>query len=95
MRLKGTIWFFVILFVLASVFSLSFTLCTRRVENKAQDYAYSEATYRLAEKLAKGDSIKKMMLVDSIARDRQSQYLDSMMDVTVYNLLVKKYTYAD
>jgi len=49
MRLKGTIWFFVILFVLASVFSLSFTLCTRRVENKAQDYAYSEETYRLAE----------------------------------------------
>lgn len=95
MRLKGTIWFFVILFVLASVFSLSFTLCTRRVENKAQDYAYSEATYNLAEKLAKGDSIKKMMLVDSIARDRQSQYLDSMMDVNIYNLLVKKYTYAD
>jgi len=95
MRLKGTIWFFVILFVLASVFSLSFTLCTRRVENKAQDYAYSEETYRLAEKLANGDSIKKMMLVDSIARERQSQYLDSMMDVTVYNLLVKKYTYAD
>jgi len=59
MRLKGTIWFFVILFVLASVFSLSFTLCTRRVENKAQDYAYSEETYRLAEKLANGDSIKK------------------------------------
>jgi len=95
MRLKGTIWFFVILFVLASVFSLSFTLCTRRVENKAQDYAYSEETYRLAEKLANGDSIKKMMLIDSIARERQSQYLDSMMDVTVYNLLVKKYTYAD
>ncbi|MDD3630740.1 MAG: protein translocase subunit SecDF [Bacteroidales bacterium] len=95
MRLKGTIWFFVILFVVASVFSLSFTLCTRRVENKAQDYAYSEETYRLAEKLANGDSIKKMMLVDSIARERQSQYLDSMMDVSVYNLLVKKYTYAD
>lgn len=95
MRLKGTIWFFVILFVLASVFSLSFTLCTRRVENKAKDYAYSEETYRLAEKLANGDSIKKMMLIDSIARERQSQYLDSMLDVTVYNLLVKKYTYAD
>lgn len=95
MRLKGTIWFFVILFVLASVFSLSFTLCTRSVENKAQEYAYSEETYRLAEKLANGDSIKKMIYIDSIARDRQSQYLDSMMDVTVYNLLVKKYTYAD
>jgi SecD/SecF fusion protein len=95
MRLKGTIWFFVILFLLASVFSLSFTLCTRSVEKKAQEYAYSEETYRLAEKLAHGDSIKKMIYVDSIARARQSQYLDSMMDVTVYNILVKKYNYAE
>ncbi len=95
MRLKGTIWFFVILFLLASVFSLSFTLCTRSVEKKAQEYAYSEETYRLAEKLANGDSIKKMIYVDSIARARQSQYLDSMMDVTVYNILVKKYNYAE
>jgi SecD/SecF fusion protein len=95
MRLKGTIWFFVILFLLASVFSLSFTLCTRSVEKKAQEYAYSEETYRLAEKLAHGDSIKKMIYVDSIARARQSEYLDSMMDVTVYNILVKKYNYAE
>ncbi|MBK6933885.1 MAG: protein translocase subunit SecDF [Bacteroidales bacterium] len=95
MRLKGTVWFFVILFLLASIFSLSFTLCTRKVENKAKEFAYSEATYKEAEKLAMGDSIKMMMLLDSIAREKQSQYLDSMMDVKVYNILIKKYTYAE
>ena len=68
------------------MYKRQFTLCTRKVENKAKEFAYSEATYKEAEKLAMGDSIKMMMLLDSIAREKQSQYLDSMMDVKVYNL---------
>ena len=59
---------------------------TKRVENKAAKYAEAEAT-----KLANGDESQFNLLKD----EKETYYLDSMSNVNVYNLLVKKYTYRD
>lgn len=94
MQIKGTIWFFVITFLIASLFSLSFTYCTRNVENKAKKFAETEAT-QIAKELAKGDEILEQVIYDSIYNEKESYYLDSMSHVTIYNILIKKYTYKD
>lgn len=95
MQIKGTIRFFLIVFVLVSVYSLSFTLCTRQVEKKAKEYAFSEETRIAAKKLANGDAIKEQVIFDSIARSREAIYLDSMKSEKIFNLLIKKYTYQE
>ncbi|MCB0804813.1 MAG: protein translocase subunit SecDF [Bacteroidales bacterium] len=95
MQSRGAIKFFAILFALVCLFQLSFTFVTSRVESKAQDYAESEATYRMAEELAKGHEVLKGYYVDSIMRARENYYLDSMANQEVYNILLKKYTYKE
>ncbi|PKP03094.1 MAG: protein translocase subunit SecDF [Bacteroidetes bacterium HGW-Bacteroidetes-6] len=95
MQIKGTIRFFAILFILVSVYSLSFTYCTRRVEKNAKDFAYNEQTQQEAKMLANGDTLRERMLYDSLAVAKESRFLDSMSNEVVYNLLVKKYTYKD
>lgn len=95
MRLKGTIIFFTVLFVLVSFFSLSFTWCTRKVEKAAYRYAHSEETRRQALELSKNDTVKYHFIYDSIALAKESRYLDSMSSEVVYNLLVRKFTYRE
>ncbi|MCX7696501.1 MAG: protein translocase subunit SecDF [Bacteroidales bacterium] len=95
MRLKGTIIFFTVLFILVSLFSLSFTWCTRKVEKAAFRYAHSEETKRQAEELSKNDPIKFQLIYDSLALAKESKYLDSMSSEVIYNLLVRKFTYRE
>lgn len=95
MQIRGTIRFFAIVFVLVSLFSLSFTVCTRQVENDAKDYAYSELTMNEAMLLADGDTLRQRVIYDSLAASKESRYLDSMGNEVVYNILIKKYTYSD
>lgn len=95
MQIKGTIRFFLIVFVLVSVYSLSFTLCTRQVEKKAKEYAYSEETRLAAKKLANGDALREQVIFDSISKAKEVQYLDSMKSEKIFNLLVKNYTYSE
>ena len=84
MQNKGAIRTIAIIFALIFIYQLSFTLVTKRVENKAAKYAEAEAT-----KLANGDESQFSLLKD----EKETYYLDSMSNVNVYNLLVKKYTY--
>lgn len=95
MQIRGTIRFFAIVFILVSLFSLSFTVCTRQVEKDAKNYAYSEMTMNEAMILANGDTLRQRVIYDSLAALKESRYLDSMANEVVYNILVKKYTYRD
>jgi len=95
MQIKGTIRFFAVVFILVSLYSLSFTYCTHKVEKDAKEYANSEAAHQLAKNLAGEDTLKERVLFDSISSAWESYYLDSMANEVVYNLLVKKYTYRD
>ncbi len=95
MQNKGAIKVFAIAFALVSLYQLSFTFVTSRVENKAKDYAQSEKTFRLAEELAAGDEILFGYYYDSIAKAQETYYLDSIDNQVVYNILIDKYTYRD
>ena len=56
------------------------------MEKKAEKYAEAQAT-----KLANGVESDFNLIKDEM----ETYYLDSMSNVNVYNLLVKKYTYRD
>ena len=86
MQNKGAIRTLAIIFALIFIYQLSFTLVTKRVEKKAAKYAEAEAT-----RLANGDESQMGL----IRNERETYYLDSISNVNVYNLLVKKYTYRD
>jgi SecD/SecF fusion protein len=68
---------------------------TSRVASKAKTYAHSEVTTKQAKELAKGDEVLEGYYMDSIARARQNYYLDSMANVEVFNILIKKYTFKE
>lgn len=86
MQNKGAIRAIAIIFALIFLYQLSFTLVTKRVEKKAEKFAEAEAT-----KLANGDESQFNLLKD----EKETYYLDSVSNVNVYNLLVKKYTYRE
>jgi SecD/SecF fusion protein len=48
-----------------------------------------------AMKLAKGNSLKQEFLYDSIVKSRLEYFNDSMANIPVFNLLIKKYTLKD
>ncbi|MCF8387656.1 MAG: protein translocase subunit SecDF [Bacteroidales bacterium] len=95
MQSRGAIKFFAIVFALVCLFQLSFTFFTSKVESDADDYAHSQVTENIARNLAAGDEFLKSYLYDSIAKARESYYLDSMSGEVVYNILVREYTYQD
>ena len=86
MQHKGAIRALAIIFGLIFLYQLSFTLVTRRVEKKAAKFAQAEAS-----KLANQDE----SIVKAFQEEKENHYLDSISNVNVYNLLVKKYTYRD
>ena len=58
MQNKGAIKFFAIAFALVCLYQLSFTYFAKRVESKANEYAYNEMTQKMAKELAKGDNLR-------------------------------------
>ncbi|MCX6233928.1 MAG: protein translocase subunit SecDF [Bacteroidetes bacterium] len=95
MQNRGAILTFAVILALVSLFQLSFTFFTRHVENKAKTYSTNEQVVNLAKRLAGGNSPKEAYLYDSISQAMNRYYLDSMSNVTVFNVLLKKYTYKD
>jgi SecD/SecF fusion protein len=95
MQSKGAIKVFAIAFALVCLFQLSFTFFSTSVERSARNYSRNEAAVRKAEDLAKGNELLKTFYLDSLARARESYYLDSMSQEVVYNILIKKYTYKE
>ena len=95
MQNRGAIKFFAIAFALVCLYQLSFTYVTGRVEKHAKEYAVNETAQNLAYELAGDNEVLKNYYLDSIAKSRESYYLDSISNVVVYDIFVDKYTYKD
>ena len=95
MQNKGAIKFFAIALAIVCLFQLSFTFFSKRVEKKAVEYSRNEAAVSQAKELAEGNAMLEQLMLDSISKSRQRYYLDSMSNETVFNILVRKYTYQE
>ena len=99
MQNKGAITTFAVLLGLACIFYLSFTWVTRGVEKDAFAYADSYIETAIVKKAAtdyaKGDVSKERSFLDSVKNKKADAYLDSMKTVTVYNIVLTKYTYDE
>lgn len=94
MQNKGAIKVFAIALAIVSLYQLSFTFVSARVERKAAKYANSAVARSLATELSNGDQVAFDHLLDSIVEARETYYLDSMENQVVYNILIDKYTYG-
>ena len=95
MQNKGAVKFFAIIFGLVCLFQLSFTFISYLQERKAVSYSTAPVVKEMAHKLSKGNPLKEEFLTDSISRSRLEYYNDSMANISVYNILLKKYTLKD
>lgn len=95
MRNKGFILFFAITFALVCIYSLSFTYCTRRVENKAKEYAQNDPSRDSLIAKANGNAFLESYLLDSSAKVREDKYLQRVSDSTAFNILISKKTYKE
>ncbi|HSV75658.1 MAG TPA: protein translocase subunit SecD, partial [Bacteroidales bacterium] len=93
MQNKGLIRFFAIALALVCLYQLSFTFVARKVESDALKYAQSERYVNLAREMSQGNELLFSFLRDSIATSRERFYLDSIMNLTVYNLGFASYTF--
>ena len=86
MQNKGVIKLLAIILAVFSLYQLSFSFVTRRVEKKAAEYATSAEAVKMAEVLAQGNQNAYDYYLDSIQSARETYYLDSMSTVKVYPL---------
>ncbi|MFA6152530.1 MAG: protein translocase subunit SecDF [Chitinophagaceae bacterium] len=89
MQLKGLVKFFTVALILISLYQLSFTFIVKNVETKAQAAARNYVMSRQPELSGNPDEQKKA--IDA----RFDQITDSMQGETVFNALIKKYTYQE
>ena len=94
MQNKGVIKLLAVVLAVFSLYQLSFSYVTRRVEKKAAEYATSTEAVKMAEVLAKGDQNAYDYLLDSIQGARETYYLDSMSTVKVYPIFGQTYRQA-
>lgn len=95
MQNKGAIKFFAIAFALVCLYQLSFTFVASRYEKKAKEYAVNEQAQSMAAKLAGGNDLLGKYYLDSLARVRESYFLDSIANENVFNIGVGKYTFKE
>ena len=92
MQSKGAIRFVAVLLLLASIWQLSFTLVTNRQEKNAVKYAEAKAEAAMQTaafgKVAEGD---RAFYLDSIKKDENRRYIDSISSEKIYF----GYTYKD
>ena len=99
MQNKGAIRAIAIIFSLIFLYQLSFTVVTNIVEKRAAKYAAGKVESESAketigeymEKYKMDEAVAKASLKDTLERN----YLDSVSNLPVYNLLFKKYTYRE
>ncbi len=84
MQSKGFIKLIAVLLALACVYQLSFSLKTRSVEKDAAEYA--------AQLEVEATDLESVEALRSMA---EQHYLDSMLNVQVYNVGFKKFTYKE
>ena len=92
MQSKGAIRFVAILLLLASIWQLSFTLVTNMQEKKAVKYAEAKAEAAMqTAAFAKVAEADKAFYLDSIRKDENRRYIDSISTEKIYF----GYTYKD
>lgn len=89
MQLKGLVKFFTVALILISLYQLSFTFIVKNVESKARAGARSYVKARHPELKDNSDEQKKA--IDA----RFDQITDSLQGETVFNALIKKYTFQE
>ena len=94
MQNKGVIKLLAVILAVFSLYQLSFSFVTRRVEKKAVEYATSAESVKMAEILAQGNQNAYNYLLDSIQGARETYYLDSMSTVKVYPIFGQTYRQA-
>jgi SecD/SecF fusion protein len=96
MQNKGAVKFFAIAFALVSLYQLSFTYITSRVEKAATEYANNDAVSKIAKDLSKGNPLREKVIFDSVVKVREDYYLDSVSNEVAYNFLwIRKYTFKE
>src|SRR6201997_1587882 len=99
MQNKGAITTFAVLLGLACIFYLSFTWVTRGIEKDAiafgDTYISNAFVKKAATEASKGDATKERVYLDSVKNAKADSYLDSLKTVTVYDILLTKYTYDE
>lgn len=96
MQNKGAIKIVVIIFSLVCLYQLSFTYFSKRVERNAKEYALSSYAKSQAKILSNGNALREQEILDSIANERELNYLDSISEKTVYNFLwMRPFTYKE
>ena len=85
MQSKGAIKFVAILIAVACLYSLSFTWATRHQEKKAEEYAAKAvAAEQLTPAFAEVKDVDKAYYLDSIAKERNRFYIDSISSEKVF-----------
>ena len=85
MQSKGAIRFVAILLLLASFWQLSFTLVTQLQENKAEKFAENKAEAAMqTAAFAKVAEADKAFYLDSIRKDENRRYIDSISSEKIY-----------
>lgn len=96
MQLKGLIKVFTIIFILVSIYQLSFTVATKIVENKAESFASKGLTLDPPSSLSGASKILYEDSVSNIFKGKKRYFLDSVQNETAYNFFwLMKYSYKD
>ena len=82
MQNKGLVKLFALLFGLVSVFQLSFTIKSNQIESNASDFAIEKIS---------NDEID----FDKKRNQEKINYLDSLSNISVYDILIAEYTYDE
>ena len=85
MQSKGAIRFVAILLLLASLWQLSFTAVTQYQEKKAEKYAENKAEAAMqTAAYANVAEVDKAFYLDSLRKDENRRYIDSISSEKVY-----------
>ncbi len=93
MQNKGAIRLLAILLALVSLYQLSFSYFTTRVENKAKEYSNSPAVYEEAKAISARTGRIENVFIDSLKKSAENYYLDSMANEEIYSFGFFGYTY--
>lgn len=92
MQSKGAIKFVAILLAIACIWQLSFSLVTSIQEKKAESYAQNAVeTFKQSSEYANVPDVDKAFYLDSLAKNENRRYIDSISSEKVYF----GYTYKD
>ena len=82
MQNKGLVKLFALLFGLVSVFQLSFTFKSNQIENDATEHSINKVSNQEVD-------------FDKKRNQEKINYLDSLSNISVYDILIADYTYDE